>query len=148
MNANTHTARALLGALALAAVAITGCSSSSKSAATTSPAAAASTVAAAATSAPADTGAPADTVATSTPAAGGAALTIKGFAFSALTAPAGQAITVTNEDTAAHTVTADDGSFSVDVPAGGTATLTVATAGTYAIHCKIHSSMKGSITIG
>ncbi len=88
----------------------------------------------------------------STPAGGstgvtGAVLAIQGFAFGSVTAKAGEAITVTNGDSAKHTVTADDGSFSVDVPASGTATLTVAKAGTYKFHCKIHSKMTGSITV-
>jgi plastocyanin len=44
-------------------------------------------------------------------------------------------------------VTADDGSFDVEVPAGSTATLVIPAAGTYAIHCKIHSSMHGTIVV-
>jgi plastocyanin len=82
-----------------------------------------------------------------TTGAAGAALAIQGFAFGSVTAKAGEVITVTNGDSAKHTVTADDGSFSVDVPASGTATLTVAKAGTYKIHCQIHSKMTGSITV-
>lgn len=83
------------------------------------------------------------------PAAGGATLTISGFAFGEVTgATAGAPIAITNDDGANHTVTADDGSFSVDVPGSGTATLTVDAPGTYAFHCKIHTSMKGSITVG
>lgn len=150
MSANSRTVRALVGAVALGAIAITGCSSDAKSDPTTTPVVAETTLPAAATSIATETSAPAetnaDTTAASAPAAG-AALTIKGFTFSALTATVGEPITVTNEDTAPHTVTADDGSFSVDVPAGGTAELTIPTAGTFAIHCTIHSSMAGSITI-
>jgi plastocyanin len=139
----TRTSRALAASVALTAIAITGCSSDSKSAATTA-------APAATTAAPADTSAPDASTATTggSADAGAASMTIKGFKFSAVTAVAGEAITVTNEDTAAHTVTDDGGTFSVDVPAGGTATLTVPAAGTYEIHCNIHSSMKGSITIG
>jgi len=118
--------------LALAPLAIVGCSSSSTSAPATS---------APATSAPA-TGSPA----TSSPAAG-ATLTIDGFAFGPLTAAAGQQITIVNNDSAAHTVTDDAGSFDVKVPAGGTATLTIDKAGSYTIHCEIHSSMQGTITV-
>lgn len=76
-----------------------------------------------------------------------AALKISGYSFGAVTAAAGQTITVSNADSVLHSVTADDGSFTVDVPAGGTADLVVAAAGTYAIHCRIHQSMTGSITI-
>ena len=32
-------------------------------------------------------------------------------------------------------------------PAGGTATLTIDAAGSYAIHCEIHSSMHGTISV-
>jgi plastocyanin len=95
----------------------------------------------------ADTAAAVSTPAGGTTGAAGAVLAIQGFAFGSVTATAGEAITVTNGDSAKHTVTADDGSFSVDVPAGGTATLTVATAGSYKIHCQIHSKMTGSITV-
>jgi len=84
---------------------------------------------------------------TTAPAAGGATLTISGFAFSPLTAAAGETITITNDDSAKHTVTADDDSFSVEVPGGGTAELVIDAAGTYAIHCNIHPQMSGEITV-
>lgn len=79
--------------------------------------------------------------------ASGAGLTISGFAFSPASVTAGTEFTITNSDNAAHTVTDDAGSFNVDVPAGGTATLTIPTAGTFAIHCNIHAAMKGTITV-
>ena len=125
--------------LALAPLAIVGCSSSS-TATTTSPA---TTLA---TSTPATSSPAASSPATSTPTAG-ATLTIAGFAFGPLTVTAGQQITIVNKDSAAHTVTDDAGSFDVKVPAGGTATLTIAKAGSYKIHCKIHSSMHGTIAV-
>ena len=125
--------------LALAPLAIVGCSSSS-TATTTSPA---TTLA---TSTPATSSPATSSPATSTPAAG-ATLTIAGFAFGPLTVTAGQQITIVNKDSAAHTVTDDAGSFDVKVPAGGTATLTIAKAGSYKIHCKIHSSMHGTIAV-
>ncbi|MCU1388958.1 MAG: hypothetical protein JWL72_2296 [Ilumatobacteraceae bacterium] len=154
-----RTSRALAATIAFGAIAIAGCSSDSKSVATTTAAAvttvaatAAPTTAAAtppATEAPAATDA-ATTVAASTPgsaAASGATMSIKGFKFSDVTASAGQEITVTNDDTAPHTVTADDGSFNVKVAPGTSATFTVPKAGTYAIHCTVHPNMKSSITI-
>ncbi len=96
---------------------------------------------------------PAISPAVSTPAAGptaaaGPTLTIQGFAFGTVTPKAGEKITIKNADSANHTVTADDGSFSVDVAAGGSADLTIAKAGTYAIHCKIHAKMKSTIVVG
>ena len=125
--------------LALSPLAIVGCSSSS-TATTTSPA---TTLA---TSTPATSSPATSSPATSTPAAG-ATLTIAGFAFGPLTVTAGQQITIVNKDSAAHTVTDDAGSFDVKVPAGGAATLTIAKAGSYKIHCKIHSSMHGTIAV-
>ena len=83
------------------------------------------------------------TVGTSTPAA----LTIQNTSFGAASATAGTQFTIANKDTATHTVTDDAGSFDVRVSGGGTATLTIPKAGTYKIHCKIHSSMHGTITV-
>lgn len=80
-------------------------------------------------------------------AAAGPVLTIKDFAFGAVAPKAGEKITLTNADSANHTVTADDGSFSVDVAAGASANLTIAKAGSYAIHCKIHARMKSTIVV-
>lgn len=74
-------------------------------------------------------------------------LTIQDRTFSALTVKAGDAISIVNADSVDHTVTADDGSFDVAAPASSTATLTITKAGTYAIHCKIHSTMHGTIVV-
>jgi len=82
-------------------------------------------------------------------AGGGAALTIKDFTFSALTVPAGATVTVTNADGQAHSVTANDKSFDTKViDGGGTATFVApGAAGAYAIHCTIHPTMKGTVTV-
>jgi plastocyanin len=78
----------------------------------------------------------------------GTAAEIKGFAFpSGLAVQAGQAITWTNGDSAKHTVTFDDGSCSTPVDAGGTVTVQYAVPGTYAFHCSIHPTMKGSLEV-
>ena len=106
------------------------------------PSAAASAPAA---SAPA-TGAPA----TGAPAAGAPAVTIKGFAFNpaAIVVPAGTTITWTNEDSARHTVTLDNGAVTSDaLSTGATYSQTFTSAGTFAYHCSIHPSMKGSVTV-
>jgi plastocyanin len=56
-----------------------------------------------------------------------------------LEAKVGEAITLTNKDpNGVHTVTAKDGSFSVDVPPNGTATLKVSKAGSYPYYCTYH----------
>jgi plastocyanin len=80
-------------------------------------------------------------------AAGGGGITIKDFGFSAGSGTAGQPITIINDDGPTHTVTADDGSFDVKIAGGETGQITVAAAGTFAFHCNIHPSMKGSLTV-
>ena len=118
-----------------------GCGDDDDSADTTT-GAAATTAAAATTGEAATTGAAATTVAGST-----STLTIKDLAFSDLTVKAGDTITIVNDDSFSHTVTADDDSFDVEVPAGATATLVIPEAGSYAIHCRFHSSMHGTIEV-
>lgn len=132
------TPRTIAASVILVTLGLAGCGSDEESSSTT--AAAATTAAAPTTAAAAAT--------TAAPAAGGAALEIKDFTFGAVTATAGEEIAVTNADDAPHTVTDDAGAFDVDVAAGGTATLTVDAAGTYAIHCDVHPKMTGTITIG
>lgn len=82
-------------------------------------------------------------------ATGDATITIESFAFSgASSVPAGTTITVTNDDTTAHTFTADDGSFDTGtIQPGSSAQVTLGTAGTFAYHCDIHASMTGSVTV-
>lgn len=83
--------------------------------------------------------------------AGAVTAAIKDFEFdpSTVTAKVGDTITWTNNGPASHTVTLDNQS-SCDtgtIAAGATGSLTFTAAGTYAFHCKIHSSMKGTITV-
>jgi plastocyanin len=78
---------------------------------------------------------------------------IDGFAFSPpeLTVDVGDQVRWTNADPATHTVTADDGSGeqfdSGNLGPDDTFTHTFATPGTFAYHCDIHGSMRGSITV-
>ena len=80
--------------------------------------------------------------ATPTPRAGqpGATITIKDFKYdpAQLNVKVGQTITITNNDSFNHTVTAQDGSFNVDVPGNGSVTLTVPKAGTFPYSCTYH----------
>lgn len=79
------------------------------------------------------------------------AITIKDFAFGdPLTVPAGATVSVTNHDTADHTVTADQGqAFDAMVKGnGGVATFTAPSRpGTYAFHCTYHPNMHGTLTV-
>jgi plastocyanin len=84
------------------------------------------------------------------PAAAGSTVSIASFSFqpAALTVAVGTTVTWTNNDSASHTVTADDGSFkSGRLDKGGTFSQTFATAGTFAYHCAFHSSMTATITV-
>jgi plastocyanin len=75
-------------------------------------------------------------------------ITIANFTFSPSPVKAGSTVTVTNNDTKTHTVTANDGSFDVRVDAGKTATFTApGKPGPYKFHCRIHSFMKGTLTV-
>lgn len=141
------TGRHGLGALLVAAaIAVAACSGSGGTPAPATPAApAASPSAAAAGSAAPQSG-------TAKCEVGGTAATtteIKNFSFqSGLTVKAGEAITFTNGDSTAHTVTMDDGSCDTGrIEAGASATVKFDTPGTYAFHCKIHPSMKATVVV-
>jgi len=87
-------------------------------------------------------------VGSAAPSAAASVLTIKDLSFSALTVKAGDSISIVNADSTDHTVTADDGVRSTfAAPAGKTVSVVIPKAGTYAIHCKIHASMHGSVTV-
>ena len=78
------------------------------------------------------------------------AVSIAGFAFApaTITVTAGTTVTWTNDDSASHTVTADDGAFTSDTLASGAAfSQAFASPGTFAYHCAIHPSMKGTVIV-
>jgi plastocyanin len=97
-------------------------------------------------------GAPASTAATATTTAVVAnAATIKGFSFQpdVLKVKVGAKVTWTNDDTVAHTVTADTNLFvSGNLQPGGSFSFMFIRPGTYAYHCSIHPSMHGSVVVG
>jgi plastocyanin len=76
-------------------------------------------------------------------------IVIANFSFSEISVKAGSTVTVSNNDTTTHTVSADDGkSFDVRVDQGKSVTFTApSAAGTYKFHCKIHSTMHGTLTV-
>jgi plastocyanin len=131
--------RALAGLATVAVLLLAACSSS---AATTAPSAAAS-------AAP-SIEAPAAAACSQTADAGQVAVAIEGFAFGPadIQAKAGEIIAFTNGDSTPHTATLDDGSCSTGtISNGGTDGLVFNVAGTYPFHCRIHSNIKGTITI-
>ena len=75
-------------------------------------------------------------------------ITIANEVYTVGPATAGSTVTVENNDSVTHTVTADDGhSFDITIPAGKTKTFTAPAAGTYKFHCKIHSNMHGTLVV-
>lgn len=82
---------------------------------------------------------------------GAPAITVKDFKYGApLTVAPGAVVTVTNMDSAGHTVTADKGeAFDVDVKGGGgTASFTAPSApGSYPYHCTYHPNMRGTLIV-
>ena len=112
----------------------------------------------AATTAPttAPTAAPASAAppSSATPSGGsgaGLSVAIKNFAYDPATATLAAPGTVVwaNSDSVPHTVTFDDSAMksSVNLNNGDTFSATFDKAGTYAYHCTVHPSMKGTVTV-
>lgn len=106
---------------------------------------------------PATSAAPAASAGATTAAAGsattaagtaGATITIDSFTYKTPEVAPGATVTVRNDDSVRHTVTADDDAFTVAVGKGSTGTFTApAKAGSYAFHCAVHASMKGTLVV-
>jgi plastocyanin len=81
---------------------------------------------------------------------GGADLTIVDFSFSPaeLSVTEGQTITVTNIGENAHTFTTDDGVIDETVSAGETEEITLTGVASGGFHCRFHSQMTGTLTVG
>ena len=98
---------------------------------------------------------PSDATATSAAPGGGGAtaadtVVAKDIAYNptSITVKVGDTVTFKNDDSFAHTFTANNGEFdSNNVDGGGSFTYKPTAAGTIAFHCKIHSNMKGTITV-
>lgn len=76
-------------------------------------------------------------------------VTIKDFMYNPadVAAKVGQPVTITNNDGFAHTVTAKDKTFDVDVPANGSVTLMVPRAGSFPYTCTYHPGQHNPATI-
>ncbi len=84
------------------------------------------------------------------PAPQTAALDIANFSFmpDPVNVKAGAQLTWTNQDSALHTIVADDGSFqSTTLNKGQKFSQTVAAPGSHSYHCSIHPFMKGTIVV-
>ncbi|WP_395296638.1 cupredoxin domain-containing protein [Kitasatospora hibisci] len=89
--------------------------------------------------------------ATGAPTAGQVTVTIKNFLFhpATFTVAPGAKITVTNQDSTGHTLTAIDKEFDTGLlEQGQSATITAPSApGSYAYHCDIHPTMTGTLVV-
>jgi plastocyanin len=81
---------------------------------------------------------------------GGADLTVVDFGFSPteLSVTEGQTITVTNFGEASHTFTTDDGAIDESVGPGDTVQVDLTGAASGGFHCRFHSQMVGTLTVG
>jgi plastocyanin len=79
------------------------------------------------------------------------AVVAQGIAFANdLTVEAGAEFTFDNQDSTAHTLTADDGSFDTGAVPGSSQSDPIAApldAGEYPFHCEIHPVMTGTLTV-
>ena len=84
-------------------------------------------------------------------ASAGNAVKISNYKFSpsSIAVKPGAGVSVTNEDSVPHTVTADDGhSFDTgDLAQGQSRTISVSKAGSYAYHCTVHPYMHGTLVV-
>jgi plastocyanin len=77
-------------------------------------------------------------------------VTIQNFSFSPAdtTFSVGQTVTVTNEDSVAHTWTSTEGGWDTGpIQQGQSKTVTLSKAGTFKVFCKPHPFMTGTITV-
>ena len=83
------------------------------------------------------------------PAPADHAITINGMSYGLMPndLKVGDTITWTNRDTVPHTVTARDKSFDLRLQPGKTGKITLQKAGTIAIYCIYHPTMRGTLKV-
>ena len=93
---------------------------------------------------------PSETESPSDGGGGGADLTIVDFSFSPtdLSVTEGQTITVTNIGENSHTFTTDDDAIDETIGAGESLDITLTGVTTGGFHCRFHSQMVGTLTVG
>jgi plastocyanin len=125
----------LLAGLFAVSIVLVACSSDEGGSASTAP----TGVTSAATGAASETGS----------TGGGTTITIAGFAFdpNSISVSGPTEVTITNNDSATHTFTLDDGSVDEMIAGGETVTVTVDVSETTGFHCNIHPSMTGTLEV-
>ncbi len=80
---------------------------------------------------------------------GGTSITIADFAFdpNTISVSGPTEVTITNEDSAAHTFTLDDGSVDQEIAGGESATVTVDVAESTGFVCRFHPQMTGTVEV-
>lgn len=80
---------------------------------------------------------------------GGTSITIADFAFdpNTISVSGPTEITITNEDSADHTFTLDDGSVDQEIAAGQSETVTVDVSETTGWVCRFHPTMTGTVEV-
>jgi len=134
---------------AILSLAACGGSTATGTAGVSSPVPAVSAPAASAPAASSDGGSAAACAPSTDPGTVQAAMAGTAFTPSTIQAKVGDVIAWTNNDSVGHTATVDDdpACTTETLAAGASGALTFSKAGTYAFHCKIHSSMTGTIEI-
>jgi len=86
---------------------------------------------------------------TETGSTGGTAITIEGFAFnpSTITVSGPTEVTITNNDSATHTFTLDDGSIDQELGGGESATVTIDVSASTGFSCRFHPQMTGTVEV-
>jgi plastocyanin len=80
---------------------------------------------------------------------GGTEISIEGFAFSpsSLEVSGETTLTITNNDSAAHTFTLDDGSVDEEIGEGESVEVTVNPSESTGFHCEFHPQMTGTLEV-